>query len=391
MAEAWRSSLPVAFTVLALAAAANRWLVGVEAGVGCSKGGFMCHAEPEVLEYERMPEVDELESERLDIDPVVLSAAVPLIEERLEQRGRPDEYYMNIKEMEVIALDEIDAKYLKNQYSLANSKPKPTSKCLSSRLNVTLQREWIPNSDIMINALLRLMDLRRVDYKKHTCDPMFNHDLRDVNTMAGDPAGRHWRKEPTLYKRIDGMVIETIVRRSVRCFLHYREVIRNVTRLDGYNKMKPYLNQLFDYQMSKVRPNERGAEALFGIKPESSYRFVRDLPHAMEPGDMHIARNWIETKRRRHSNDDDKEADTKQCIKGINKVLKMCKTYEFLVAGVFDAYELDMLLEDVIPEKVVEMAQTDYMISKGMSYYLLCRKLENDMNHVLSPMTSGSL
>lgn len=379
--------------IVSLALIINRCLVEVLAGTGCSKGVLLCHGRAEEMDEIEL-DLKELEAERIDIDARLLSTAVPLIEEQLTRRGNKDDMNTNIKEIERMLRDEMDAKYLRN----AHNKPNPRGKsgCLSSRLD--LVREVYSKSDIMINALLKLHDLKRIDVKSSGCSANFTHDLAEVNLMTRDPVGRHSRNETVTFPRVDHMVIQVALRRAVHCFVHYRNALRNLPTFDGYKAMKAYWNRVFEHRIRKERPEEtRKAETLFFNDSRKCFEFVEKMPHAIEEGEEYIVRSLFTKKGRKGGNNNRENTDDirvendelRDYKRGFDIMVRLCKTFNFLVADVFESLEFDMQLRDLIPDRLLDLVENDYMLNKQRSYHMMCQKLVHDMDQ-FSDSTLGS-
>lgn len=247
--------------------------------------------------------------------------------------------------------------------------------CLSQQLKSK-------ESDQMINALLKIVQLERTNRPDTECDVATTRIIMDSNKWAGDPIGRRLRGQTDTMGHIDRLIFATAYRRAVDCLPRYKTEFKHKESLYGHAWMKIYWNRILDHRFKKMNSEscerEIMAESIFRMSPEDSIELIRKMPSSLERDEVGITLRMFDDATAKsnvmyHRGEIDKRLDKFETL-----LLKPCSTYVDAMRKLFESLDFDMRLKNVLPQKIVASIESYDLIVRQRAYYLLCQKLIQD-------------
>lgn len=320
-----------------------------------------------------------LSGEYKRIDESLMSEAYAVIDRHLRRLIDTSDFNTNIEELRVLIHRELEAKSTKSDSRNWWNRWR-ADQCLSQQLPSK-------NRDVMVNALMRLLQLEHIDQVAHRCTFLVTQELAENNRIAQDTIGRRIRNDPFLFPRIDNIIFDAALRRADICIPYYRDRLKAVSQsADAFAMVHRYWSRILEHRFDAAHFGVKHGKVdqIFKQHPEGALNLVEKMPFAIEEDEIDIAQEFLDSESRRRSFGtrwDDTELRTLQYEVYLETP---CTDLISLVMHTFDSFDFDMQLQQYIFSGLMEATQTDGEISRMKAYYLMCRKLMNQRNRFIA-------
>lgn len=316
-----------------------------------------------------------VENERVDnIDRRLLSAGYLVFEKHLKRKVKDNNFDLIIRQVEKSLLREMIAKYSSDEPESVRAKL--SSGCLSERLKI--EHEALSKRVIMINALLRLKDLKKVKESGFECTLDEWHILEENNRIAMDPIGKRHRQETSgdrnQLARIDNLITELARQRAEHCLPDYAAWLSN-PNFAGYMCVKQYWDLIFAHRFSSN---------ILLDTPKRGLELIENMSHGIEADEVDIVLEFVQRIGATqflldvHNNGLDEIGYIFE-----KELLNRCDTYILMMSPVFGLIDFDMQLKGYLSREVVDQIEYNPAVAQQRAYYVMCKKLVQEKDRFM--------
>lgn len=313
------------------------------------------------------------------IDERLLSEAFELIDVHLRRSIDTGDFGSNIQELRVLIRNELAEK---SEAEFAERKswwyrwrrPQCLSQQLPSKSRV-----------IMINALIRLLQLEHIDQTAHRCSILVTEELAECNRIAKDSIGRRNRKDPPLLPRIDDIIFDAALRRADICIPFYRDRLRAISKsADAFALVHAYWSQILEHRFNVAHFGIKHGKVdeIFKQHPRAALNLVEKMPYVIEKDEVEIAEKFLEAESRRRPFNG-RSWDKVKTMQYEVYIETPCWDFMGQVKHTFDSLDFDLQMEQFLAAGLMEATLVDGEINRVKAYYMMCTKLLNQRSRFI--------
>lgn len=362
------TSVLAALTTAALQAGATPCcLVGM---VNCAKRN---------IQYEPLLDLSDLQKRYKDYPPEAMTEAYRVIDEHLARELDTKSAEANLRELASLLSAEVAATGACGLARAFNAAPN-LARQLASK-----------DSELMINSMMRLLDLDSVLEVNKACSIYSTRDLIENNLIAQDAIGRRIRKEPRLFARLDDIIFDVALRRAATCISLYAGELQQVTKDRDYNLnlVRSFWREILGSRLNK-KYFAASLDEVFAKNAKGALEAVKNMDWAIEPGEMSLILKFLDSMPESSSSSSRKmEGPVERRVSLFEKYLERpCLMYNSVVHHVIKSLEFDLQFEGVLKTSIIEAVENDPETAKHRAYYAMCKKLTDEkyrFEHLLIP------
>lgn len=331
--------------------------------------------------YELILSDSVLSGEYKRIDERLMTEAFVIIDNHLKRSIDSNDFGTNLDELRAVIRNELEAKSIESEPQSWWTRWRRIQ-CLSQQLSSR-------NRDVMVNALMRLLQLEHVNQGVFRCTILFTQELAENNRIAQDTIGRRNRNDPFRFPRLDNIIFDTALRRAEKCIPYYRNRLRVSETTDAFETIHKYWSRILEHRFDAAHFGVKHGKVdqIFNQHPRGALDLVEKMPHAIEEDEIEMAQEFLDAESEK------KSIGTMSTYRLRNLQYEVeletpCSDYIGYVMHTFDSLDFDLQMEQYISSGVMEAARRDGEISRMKAYFLLCRKLINERNRFIEFISS---
>lgn len=350
-------------SLLALTAAVHDDLI-VPVGATCI-GGLNACIRPE--KKAKFLNHSTIQQECRPYEAHAMSEALGVIDKYLSKEVDNADLDTNLNEVRVLLGHEIDSKADRGVFcDLFRGKY-----CIHRKLKSK-------DRDLMINSLIRLLNLEHIREYGYECDIEATRELDEANRIAKDPIGRRDRNETDFFERVDEIVFEAARQRATICLPIYKGRLHgmSVMPMRSVVRVSRCWNQVLEQRM---RRKIFGDENL--MNPKKALDLTVRMPNAVEPEEitsiLDVFNDGHSGTSSAHGSRQRSEADM-ALFRFDRYLLAPCYEFIDLVSNTFESLDFDLRVHKFLPKGLVASIDHDEDISRLRLFKLMCTKLIED-------------
>lgn len=327
--------------------------------------------------------------ERKNVDIGSLTQAYELIESHLNATVDSVELTPNFSKVKELLDDESKAKAMsiksgRKFWRKPESKPFRLSEQLESS---DYLRGNYDDQEVMVNALLRLMDLQYVRYAyENSCSKQVTDILDENNRIAKDPIGRRAREGPNHLGHIDYMILVVAIDRAQRCTARYVDRIEQDSLARDYylTSIRYYWNSILQHRMRIQGSGDHLEQAQSVIEqyPREALEFFIRNPVAMQEDEVDIVIELIDQVKASSTSVLLPEGTDRRSREFNWFLVRPCKAFLRELEYEFESLDFDLLFSSVLFKEVRERIRAMTGKEVRRVYYTMCKQLINDKERI---------
>lgn len=314
----------------------------------------------------------ELEKERTYIDEQSITDVFKVIDEYLLNQTDSRDLEQNLNLIQTL---------IYNERQICYSKDVGVHRKSYRRRKLSLKRrqfkEAIDAGKLIVNGLLRLVDLKHVKDSHFECTNTNTFRIAENNRIANDTITRRIQKQADLLPRLDNIIFDIALRRAEHCLMDYRDAVMDIANMAQFRGLRRIWDDLLTQRM------ERGgfaanATTAFLERPRESMEFALALPKVVERDLVDIVLSMFVANLR--ISGAAYESLTVMSHDVFNRFVRApCDLYINKTAPIFQTYEFDVRLIEFMPEPIKQLDRKHFLIGLQRSYYMMCKRVLNEI------------
>lgn len=229
--------------------------------------------------------------------------------------------------------------------------------------------------DLMINSLIRLLNLEHIRDYGHECNMETTRELDEANRIAKDPIGRRNRNETIGFGRIDEMVFEAARQRAEICLPVYKGRINGMTILATRPvvRVRRCWNQVLE---QRTRRKLFGEEDL--LNPKKALNLTARMPNAVEPEEVAAILDVFAEPHSGTSSSPERRprsAADMALFRFGRYLVSPCYEFIDLVSSTFESLDFDLAVRKFISKGLIASIEHDEEINRVRLFKLMCEDL----------------
>lgn len=231
------------------------------------------------------------------------------------------------------------------------------------------------NHSLMINSMLRLLELDQVLLANMACSIYSTRDLIENNSIARDSIGRRLGKMPNFLPRIDGIIFEVALRRAQGCIDEYEKSLQEA--IGSRNYYVEIVKKFWDKILGK-RLQEKYAtqvmDVVFLKDSEGALDATHDMDWAIQGEEIGLILEFLD---QMDASTPKNKRDYDWKLSAYKKyVERPCLIFTSMVYPVIESLEFDLQFKKL--SNIFQRVAQNPEIAKHRAYYYMCKKLADE-------------
>lgn len=315
-----------------------------------------------------------LTREHKRVDEDLLYKAIEVIDRHLRRTIDNSNVVLNFAEVRTLIRNELEEKYKKKETPEERSNWFPRwlmrRRCLSKK---------IPSKsrDVMLNALIRLLRLDRIDRRLDKCQAGVTEQLSELNRISKDSIGQRLQTGRAPLPRIGDLLFKTALRRAEQCLPEYQSKLKALSETPSIASVHKLWSQILEHRFEepsyRVRFGTSKLEEVLSQDPEGALELIGSMPFAVEENEVAIVRQFLDTAGANTAYDHRK--DRVKTMQHAKYMRQPCSRFISITRSTIESLDFDLQVDQFVASGLMEDFQRDAAVHRMRAYHLMCVKL----------------